>query len=342
MNMKILCRKEQLCSCCMEIHEVKTVQIKENTEFKGVPVVYDARYQYCDRAEELYMEEEQMQENDLAVKDAYRKKLGLLTSGEITDIRKNYGISQNDFCMILGWGGKTITRYEGHQVQDRAHDTILKKISGDPAWFLELLEGTRHRFHEEVYRKYWEKTVEIYEEKQDNYLKRAVEAMYVRFQDDAMCRGNAELSLDKVVDTICYFAASEKTTDLYREKLLRLLWYADAFSYKKRGHAITGLVYQAQPMGAVPVGQECLMDLQSVPGKMVEENGTYTYYFALEKTKKLHALSAEDQEILGTVEKCLGEKSREETAELICSEEAYQKTHPGEIILFQYMDLLKI
>lgn len=29
--------------------------------------------------------------------------------------------------MLLGWGGKTITRYESHQVQDKAHDTILKK-----------------------------------------------------------------------------------------------------------------------------------------------------------------------------------------------------------------------
>lgn len=33
---------------------------------------------------------------------------------------------------MLGWGSKTITRYESHQVQDRAHDTILKKISHDP------------------------------------------------------------------------------------------------------------------------------------------------------------------------------------------------------------------
>ena len=41
--------------------------------------------------------------------------------------------------MLLGWGGKTITRYESHQVQDKAHDTILKKIDQDPEWFLSLL-----------------------------------------------------------------------------------------------------------------------------------------------------------------------------------------------------------
>lgn len=111
----------------MEEHEVKTVLVSENTTFKNVKVNYEAVYLYCDKAEELYMDEQQMQENDLRLKDAYRKSQGLLTSSEICDIRAKYKISQSDFCILLGWGGKTITRYEGHQVQDKAHDTILKK-----------------------------------------------------------------------------------------------------------------------------------------------------------------------------------------------------------------------
>ena len=61
---------------------------------------------------------------NIRLKDAYRKKEGLLTSYEIADIRAKYEISQSDLCLLLGWGGKTITRYDSHQVQDRAHDTI--------------------------------------------------------------------------------------------------------------------------------------------------------------------------------------------------------------------------
>ena len=68
-----------------------------------------------------------MQENDMRLKDAYRESEGLLTSAEIVAIRKQYGITQKDLCILLGWGSKTITRYESHQVQDRAHDTILKR-----------------------------------------------------------------------------------------------------------------------------------------------------------------------------------------------------------------------
>jgi len=110
MEMKILKREERLCTCCMEEHEVKTVLVPEVVVFKGVKVKYEAFYQYCDLAEELYMNELQMQENDIHLKDAYRKAEGLLTISEIIAIRAKYGISQSDLCILLGWGAKTITR----------------------------------------------------------------------------------------------------------------------------------------------------------------------------------------------------------------------------------------
>ena len=102
--------------------------MKEQATFKNSKLEYEALYWYCDATDELYMDERQMKENDICLKDAYRKKEGLLTSDQIRDIRAKYGISQGDLCLLLGWGGKTITRYESHQVQDKAHDTILKKL----------------------------------------------------------------------------------------------------------------------------------------------------------------------------------------------------------------------
>ena len=102
MDMKIIKSEKCLCTCCMEEHEVKTVLVNERTIFKSVKVEYDASYQYCEAADELYMNEKQMQENDIRLKDAYRKQEGLLTSSDICDIREHYGISQTDFCILLG------------------------------------------------------------------------------------------------------------------------------------------------------------------------------------------------------------------------------------------------
>ena len=60
MKMKIMKSENCLCACCMEEHEVKTVLVEEQAIFKDVRVAYDASYLYCEVAEELYMDEQQM------------------------------------------------------------------------------------------------------------------------------------------------------------------------------------------------------------------------------------------------------------------------------------------
>lgn len=167
MEMQIIHSENTICTCCMEKHEVKTVLMKEHTTFKNTAVEHDAVYFYCDAADELYMDEQQMRENDIRLKDAYRRQNNLLTSEQIMDIRSKYDITQSDLCSVLGWGGKTVTRYESHQVQDRAHDMILKKVDQDPEWFLELLKGSDSELQNEAYERYFKAASMLYERQQD-------------------------------------------------------------------------------------------------------------------------------------------------------------------------------
>lgn len=161
--MKSIKSDKQLCTCCMEEHEVKTVLVLEQTLFKNCTIDYEASYFFCELANEYYMDETLIQKNDIKLKDAYRIKNGLLTSTQISEIRAKYGISQIDLCRLLGWGSKTITRYESHQVQDKAHDTILKKINQDPKWFMSLLNDSKSYFSEKTYRKYFSKATSLLE-----------------------------------------------------------------------------------------------------------------------------------------------------------------------------------
>lgn len=342
MDMKIIKSEKRLCTCCMKEHEVKTVLVKEQATFKNVKITYDASYLFCDASEELYMDEQQMQENDVRLKDAYRKVEGLLTSVEISGIRAKYGISQSDLCILLGWGGKTITRYESHQVQDKAHDTILKKIDQDPEWFISLLGYAKENLSAESYQKYMETATALYEEDQDSYLRKAIEAMYARFQGNRLFHGNTKLSLDKVVDMIRYFAASVDVTNLYKVKLMKLMWYADALSYKERGFAITGLVYQALPMGAVPVGHNSIIDLKNVPCEEVDMGETNAYHFSLKGEQKFPALSDEDKRILDIVIEKLGKMSKNDIITFMHKEQAYIETAPRDVIQFKYADSLQI
>ncbi len=76
MDMKIIKSEKRICSCCMEEHEVKTVLVMEQATFKNRTVDYEASYFFCELAEELYMDEQQMQDNNIKLKNAYRKKEG--------------------------------------------------------------------------------------------------------------------------------------------------------------------------------------------------------------------------------------------------------------------------
>lgn len=342
MDMKIIKSEKRLCICCMEEHEVKTVLIKDQATFKNLKVCYDAFYMYCDAADELYMDEQQMQENDVRLKDAYRKAEGLLTSSEISSIRARYDISQRDLCVLLGWGGKTITRYESHQVQDKAHDTILKKIEQDPEWFLTLLSEAKENFSVESYQKYFDAAMTLFEKDRDFYLRKAIEASYAKFQGNPLFHGNTKLSLDKVVDVIRYFASSTQISSLYKVKLMKLMWYADALSYRIRGFAITGLVYQALPMGAVPVGHNSIIDLKDVPCEEVDMGETNAYYFSLKEAVSFPTLSEADKNILDIVIEKLGKMTKNEIISFMHKEQAYIETAPREVIQFKYAENLQI
>jgi len=342
MEMKVLKSENKLCACCMEEHEVKTVLIKEQATYKNRKINYDAAYLYCDTADELYMDEHLMQDNDIKMKNAYRRAEGLLTSEDISYIRSKYGITQSDLCTLLGWGGKTITRYESHQVQDKAHDTILKKLEMDPEWFLSLLKEAKGSLTEEAFQKYFNAATILYESDQDLYLRKAIEASYVRFQGNKLFQGNTDLSLDKVVDVIRYYASSFKISNLFKVKLMKLMWYADALSYKQRGFAITGLVYKAFPMGAVPVAHNFIIDLKDVPCEEVDLGETYAYQFSLSGESVFPALSEDDKKILDIVIEKLGGMSKDEIVSFMHREQAYIETAPRDVILFKYAESLQI
>ena len=340
--MKIINTERRLCTCCMEEHDVKTVMVREKNTFKGVPVEYDAEYFYCDRSDETYADEQQISQNDIAMKNAYRAHEGLLTSDQITVIRARYGISQSDLCLLLGWGAKTITRYESHQVQDIAHDTILRKLDADPEWFLKLLQAAKGSLSPASYSKYLEAGTTLFEQDHDLYLKSAIMAKYVRFSQNIEVNGNASLSLDVVVDMIRYYANSALVTSLYRVKLMKMLWYADALSYKRRGHAISGLVYRALPMGAVPVAYESIVDLSAIHCEEIDMGDGTGYRFLPTEDKTYPTLTSEDREILDAVIQRFGRASKNEIVETMHHEDAYTETAPNDIIQFKYAASLSL
>ena len=98
-------------------------------------MTYEEKFYFCENAdgEENEFETGKMiNENLLNARNAYRVKMGLLTSDEIVTIRESYGLSQVDLAKLLGWGEATISRYESKSIQDEAYDTMLRMVKDNP------------------------------------------------------------------------------------------------------------------------------------------------------------------------------------------------------------------
>lgn len=338
--MKITGTKLKICLSCMEEHEVKQVEIEEENSFKGVNVSYMARYEYCDNTEEYLTYDDSLETNDLAMKDAYRKKKGLLTSQEIIEIRKLYSVSQKDFSKILGWGSSTITRYENHQVQDGIHDDVLKKVFDDPKWFLDLLERARGELRPKAYHRYLEGGQALFQKKQGQYAIDCIEAAHANYRDKDMLTGKVPLDLDKVVALINYLAS--KVDNLHLVKLMKMMWYSDNLHYKWMGKAITGLVYVALPMGAVPDGYKNLLHMDGLLYEEVAYNEAIAYKFKAPAGFEIDCLSPSEIEAIDQVIEQFKNSNASDIVTKMHDEEAYKKTALQEPISYEHAESLSI
>lgn len=326
----------------MEKHDVQIVEVHEHNTFKGKNVEYVATYEYCELTEEYLATEEMITENDIAMKNAYREQNHLLTTQDIIGLRNKYEISQKDLASLLGWGEKTITRYEGHQVQDMAHDFVLRKIDGDPEWFLELLENGKTKVSQPAYERYKARISKAYEEMQDEYLRKSILAQYVQYQNFPDYCGDTKLNFNKIVDVIRYFSNSDKMSNLYKVKLMKLLWYADFLAFKKYNHSLTGMVYTAMPMGAVPIAHKSIIELKGISYEEIEFENGIGYRFIPSGDESFHSLSQEDIGILDTIVNEFGEDTKEQIVCKMHEEIAYKETQAGSIIDYKYAKALKI
>lgn len=64
---------------CMEEHEVNMMEVIDTEIFNNEEVSFVAICEYCYISDEYLETQEMIKKNSMAMKDAYRKKAGLLT-----------------------------------------------------------------------------------------------------------------------------------------------------------------------------------------------------------------------------------------------------------------------
>lgn len=138
----------------------------------------------------------------------------------------------------------------------------------NPMFALESLDKHKDRFATEKYKKIRKNIIGKVEELGNVYLKKQeINSLYVNYQDESKFNGYKQLDINKLASVIGYF--SHFVNNLYKVKLMKLLWYADSLNFRRHGRSMTGLVYKHMPYGALPIAFDEIVYLPTV--KVIEE-----------------------------------------------------------------------
>lgn len=205
---------------------IKDTTVRRDEVIKEVPITYVAHVLKCANCGNEMSTTTMMKANLNASADAFRKASGLLTSEEIIAYRSSLGMSQNDFAEYLGVGSASIKRWETGHIQDKASD-ILIRAKSDPFY----VEGV------------------------EQFL-----SSHSKIEPEFTGKKNFSFELfANALAMIIDFTNSKKY-------YFKALFYVDFIHYKKFEKGITGLHYNALPMGPIP------NSYTSLENRLVEEN----------------------------------------------------------------------
>lgn len=331
------------CPICNKIHSLEKRKRLTQGIVKSEIVDYEEIYYLCpisDKEENEFVPADIMDENLLRARDAYRTLKGLLTSNEIAKIREFYGLTQSDFSAMLGWGDVTVTRYESKTIQDETYDNIMCMAYENPMFVLESIDKHKDRFPLDKYTKIRNNIANKVEQFGKLYMKKQeINSLYVIYQEESDYNGYKLLDIEKLANIIGYFACF--VDNLYKVKLMKLLWYADVLYYKRHGRAMTGLVYKHMPFGALPIAYDEIIYLPTV--KVVEEvvYDDISYKITPKGEINLSSFSLEELSVLEKVATTFKNYKSREIVDYMHEEKAYTDTEPNQIIPFSLSEKLK-
>ena len=323
------------CPICGEKHELEFKTRKNKINIRGIEVEYDEKYCKCPKYEDEseFSSARILDENLLNAKNSYRKKVGLLTSNEIIDIRKEYNLSQVELSRLLGLGDVTIARYETKAIQDQIYDDVLRRVKQYPMEMLALLDKNKEKFASDRYEQIRNIIIDNQNKFGEEYEKRRLLLNdYIGLQEPSSKNGFKTIDIDLIEKVVSYIAFSRE--NLYKTILMKFLWYIDKISFERYGKAITGLVYVHETYGALPKGHYNLIGLKNINSVEVVENGVYKIKIMPSDRINFVDLDKSVKNIIDEVLDRFKGKDTNEIVNIMHSENEYRGTNMYEIIKF--------
>ena len=338
----IVRKEEMTCPFCEEVKEIELRKIKQIDKVKNIDVEYEAFVYYCVECDEYFESGELMETNLQSLRDSYRIKMGLLTKDEIIGIRNKFKISQEDFAIVLGFGDKTIARYETSTIQDKPYDDLMRLFDRDYNFAYEQVLNAKKKLSKKKFEQIID-TIKgfIYLKSKNINNEKMLSNQYILMDEKCSANGFTLLNIEKIKSMLAYFARFTK--NVFTVKLMKLFWYSDALAYQRTGSSISGLMYQHMPMGALPVGYKEICELDSVDRAYHEICDTISTQFLPKDTNEINEslFTLDELEVLNDVCKRFENMSGSELSEIMHEEDAYKRTDQYDILDFSLIKKLK-
>lgn len=211
---------------------------------------------------------------------------------------------------------------------------MLRLIKDNPLQALEFLKKNADKFTPMKRMEIKSKIVIKLDSYGKEYLTRQTfECEYADFEEPSDSNGFTVLDIDKIEGMISYIA--EKVSNLFKVKLMKMLWYSDVLSFIENGCSMTGMVYRHEPMGALPIGHYRLMNLENLN---IKEEMSYNCNTMLHVYPTVgmdySILSDREKTILDKVIEKFKNYKAKDIVDYMHEEKAYKETNAGEIIPF--------
>lgn len=274
--------------------------------------------------------------NDLAFRE-YRKKLGWTQPDEIVQVRKRWGLTQNEFANLLGWGVATLSRYENGALQSESHESVLKLLKNDPLNLIQLLQDNSSL---PLWRR--EEILTWLRPNKGEFIWNLFDKIYPKQTADEFS-GFRQFDHTRLKDLILFFCKS----GCLKTNLNKLLFYADFKAFKEKDSSLTGARYVRINYGPVVNDFNFYFASLVEDGSLeVEEifypNGYVGEKYTAKKEPDLSEFEQWERELLMLINMKLGGLNASDIADKSHKEMAHTQTAEKNFISYKWAKELSI
>lgn len=307
------------------------IERQETYVVKGEKITVDAKIKKCEICNQEFFDVNLDTENLKNAYKKYKEQHNLMQAEEIVALRKKFNLTQNMLAVLVGCTQATIARYEKGSIQSETHNTALELLKNFDN-IRKIFEIKKADFSIGE-RKILEKV--LCGEKFD------VNAMSINLLENvynyspSIYSGFKKFDMQKFMAAILFFALNQ--ADLYKTKLMKLLWYTDMLYFKKNAVSMTGMKYIHQKYGPVPERHSLCLSVMEELGIIELQEQEYGEVVVPKFDKTLiENLSKSEIEILKSVNSRFLYTKAKDISELSHQEKGYRDTDFLELISYEY------